>query len=154
MWQRQRTTLGEGGTPHILCWGGDTAQHLQKKLSCGRVGMGGWSKPENNATLWLHLSSWNLPDSQLNWESEMEPSGAKREKKISLQENFCPKQLLDPLQFFWCQKVLVLILSFRIAMGLLQTFLVRIGEICYWKFERFSKNALTRSIFELDKCSF
>ena len=39
-------------------WGGDTAQHLQKKLNCG------WSKPENNATLWLHLASCNLPDSQ------------------------------------------------------------------------------------------
>ena len=38
-----RTTLKEsiyweGGTPHILCWGGDTAQHLQEKLSCGWVG--------------------------------------------------------------------------------------------------------------------
>ena len=29
------------------------------------VGVGGWSKPENNATLWLHLASLNLPDSQM-----------------------------------------------------------------------------------------
>ena len=44
-----RTTLKEsiyweGGTPHILCWGGDTAQHLQKKLSCGWVGFKGVSR--------------------------------------------------------------------------------------------------------------
>ena len=32
-------------------------------------------------------------------------------------------------------------------MGLLQTFFVRILEICYWKF---MKIALTRSIFELE----
>ena len=25
-------------TLHILCWGGDTAQHIQEKLSCGWVG--------------------------------------------------------------------------------------------------------------------
>ena len=31
--------------------------------------MGGWSQSENNATLWLHLASWNLPDSQLSWDS-------------------------------------------------------------------------------------
>ena len=28
------------------------------------LSVGGWSKIENNATLWLHLASWNLPDSQ------------------------------------------------------------------------------------------
>ena len=27
-----------------------------------------------NATSWLHLASWNLPDSQLSLESKMEPS--------------------------------------------------------------------------------
>ena len=26
-----------------------------------------------STTLWLHLASWNLPDSQLSWESKMEP---------------------------------------------------------------------------------
>ena len=25
-----------------------------------------WSQSENNATSWLHLASWNLPDSQLS----------------------------------------------------------------------------------------
>ena len=43
---------------------------------------------------------------------------------------------------------------FMIAMRQFQTFLVRIWEIYFWKFERFTKNALTRSVFELEKCSF
>ena len=30
----------------------------------------------NIATPWLHLASWSLPDSQLSWESKMEPSVA------------------------------------------------------------------------------
>ena len=37
----------------------------------GRVG--GWFH-QNNATLWLHLASWNLPDFQLSWKSNTEPS--------------------------------------------------------------------------------
>ena len=61
----KKNVYWEGGTPHILCWGGDTAQHLQKKRSGGWVG-GGVSQSENNATLWLYLASWNLPDSQLS----------------------------------------------------------------------------------------
>ena len=32
----------------------------------------------NNATLWLHLASWDLPDSQLSWEFKIEPSVAKK----------------------------------------------------------------------------
>ena len=36
--------------------------------------MGGWSKIDHKATLWLHLASWNLLDSQLSWVSKMEPS--------------------------------------------------------------------------------
>ena len=32
--------------------------------------------------------------------------------------------------------------------------LARIWEIYSWKLERFTKNALTRSVFELQKCSF
>ena len=32
---------------------------------------------ENNATFWLHLASWDLPDCQPSWESKMEPSVAK-----------------------------------------------------------------------------
>ena len=39
-------------------------------------------------------------------------------------------------------------------MELFQTVLVRIWEIYHWKFEIFTKNALTWSIFELEKCSF
>ena len=40
----ERKHILGGGTPHILCWVGDTAQHLQKKLSCRWVGGGGPSK--------------------------------------------------------------------------------------------------------------
>ena len=32
---------------------------------------------ENDATFWLHLASWDLPDCQPSWESKMEPSVAK-----------------------------------------------------------------------------
>ena len=35
-----------------------------------------------------------------------------------------------------------------------QTFFAHIWEIYYWNFERFIKNALTRSLFELEKCYF
>ena len=38
--------------------------------------MGGWILEENIATLWLHLASWTLPDSQLSVESKLEPSVA------------------------------------------------------------------------------
>ena len=30
----------------------------------------------NHTTSWLHLASWNLPDSQLSWESKVAPSMA------------------------------------------------------------------------------
>ena len=46
----------------------------EKKMGCGWVG---GFMIENNATLWLHLASWNLPDFQLSWKSKMEPSVAK-----------------------------------------------------------------------------
>ena len=39
-------------------------------------------------------------------------------------------------------------------MGLFQKFLARIWEIYNWKFERFTKNGLTSSVVELEKCSF
>ena len=40
-------------------------------------GGGGWMVLSgNNTTSWLHLASWNLPDSQLSSESKMEPSVA------------------------------------------------------------------------------
>ena len=47
------------GTPHII---------LRKSLAVGWGGwvgvVGGWSEADNNATPWLHLASWNLPDSK------------------------------------------------------------------------------------------
>ena len=58
------------GTPHIeipRCsyWGGDTAQISKLMRWDGWVG--GWVYySDNNATSWLHLASWNLPDSQLD----------------------------------------------------------------------------------------
>ena len=39
--------------------------------------MGGWLLVHDKATSWLHLASWNLPDSQLRCESKMDPSVAK-----------------------------------------------------------------------------
>ena len=37
----------------------------------------GWPVPDDfNTTLWLHLASWNLLDSQLSWGSKMESSVA------------------------------------------------------------------------------
>ena len=69
-----------GGTPHIKMWldvhaahenvlkysylGGDTAQISKKNY-----GTGGWvvdNYLKNNATSWLHLAGWNLPDFQLS----------------------------------------------------------------------------------------
>ena len=41
-----------------------------------RWAAGGWFH-DNNATLWLHLESWTLPDFQLSWKSNMERSVAK-----------------------------------------------------------------------------
>ena len=38
---------------------------------------GGVVPSENQATSWLHLASWNLPDSWLSSDSKMEPSVAK-----------------------------------------------------------------------------
>ena len=53
----ERKLILGGGTPHILCWGGDTAQHLQIKVlkldwvvGSGRVGSG-LVLTENNTTL-------------------------------------------------------------------------------------------------------
>ena len=37
---------------------------------------------ENNATLWLHLASWNLLDFQLSWKSKIEQSEAKIFKQV------------------------------------------------------------------------
>ena len=63
-----------GGTPHIQgmdIWSdalnGVGTSHiiLRKSLAVGGGGWG-WSRPDNNATLWLHLASLNLQDSQLS----------------------------------------------------------------------------------------
>ena len=82
------------GTLYTLCcqgniWVGDTAQHWKNKTPIkfqlssqsnnhmvGRVAglvVGRVVLSENITTLWLHLTSWNLPDSQLNWEFKMGP---------------------------------------------------------------------------------
>ena len=77
------------GTPHMpigvfdqmfkLGWGHRTRSKMfETTNTMGRVG--GWwvgNYSDNNAFLWLHLASWNLPDSQLSRESKMEPSVAK-----------------------------------------------------------------------------
>ena len=83
-----------GGTPHILCWCGEQLEWghcttLKEKIyMVGWVG-GGWVviPSGNNTTSWLHLASWNLPDSQLSWESKMEPSVAIFPKSIALVPN-------------------------------------------------------------------
>ena len=74
-------------TPHITQnWGGDTAHEIV--VRCSNLGgdtaqnskteggtphkrieqmkKTGGDNQSNNATLWLHLASWNLPDSQLS----------------------------------------------------------------------------------------
>ena len=48
----------------------------------------------------------------------------------------------------WCKMTLM------IGVILFQTLFAHIWEIYYSNFERFIKNDLTRSIFELEKCSF
>ena len=63
---------GEGGHHIYFVDGGTirvgTPHDIDRKNLYGRVGgwMGGWGIPLGNiATLWLHLASWNLLDSQL-----------------------------------------------------------------------------------------
>ena len=52
-------------------------QYLDMLAPGGWVGRGvyvlGGHHLHNHTTSWLHLASWNLPDSQLSWESKMEP---------------------------------------------------------------------------------
>ena len=57
---------GRGGHRTYFVGVGTTHNIYRKHLAVGGLVGGGWSKPENNATLWLHLASWNLPDSQLS----------------------------------------------------------------------------------------
>ena len=70
--------------------------NIFKENPYGQVG--GWVVLSGkNTTSWLHLASWNLPDSQLSWESKMEPSVAIREGVKWIQNNglfhfLCMKQ--------------------------------------------------------------
>ena len=67
-------------------------------VGCGFYVVGGWVYySDNNATSWLHLASWNLPDSQLSWESKMEPSVAKSCTVWGASAAYCfhPSQDLD-----------------------------------------------------------
>ena len=73
----RKSVYREGGTPHIFSeQGANRGGHRIYFLNRGPMGgtlhikidklrVGGWF-PQNNATLWLHLASWNLPDSQLS----------------------------------------------------------------------------------------
>ena len=65
-------TIGRVGCAGYVV-GGSVAQAMwwvgRLRRLCGNYS-------DNNATSWLHLASWNLPDSQLSWESKMEPSVA------------------------------------------------------------------------------
>ena len=67
-------TIGVGGGEFNRSRGPHTA-----KTYTGRVGLtwsAEWVLTRNNAPPWLHLASWNWPDSQLSWESKMKPSVA------------------------------------------------------------------------------
>ena len=55
-------------TPELDC-----SFFTKKNSYCRMVFLSG-----NNPTSWLHLASWNLPDSMLSWEYKMEPSVAKK----------------------------------------------------------------------------
>ena len=51
-------------------------EYIQQEKSIWWVA--GWLIPlENTTTTWLHLASWNLQDSELSWESKMEPECGK-----------------------------------------------------------------------------
>ena len=52
------------GTPHNI----ERKTELGGRVGSGRVGSGlaGSVLAGNNTTSWLHLASWNLPDSQLS----------------------------------------------------------------------------------------
>ena len=67
--------LGWGHRTEFKDRGGDTAQKDRTdekdrgghRTSAAGGWVGGWVVYQsNNATLWLHLASWNLPDSQLS----------------------------------------------------------------------------------------
>ena len=77
MFEKQR-----GGTPHIpievIRSDVQTRVGTPHKISVQENPYGGWVVLSgNNTTSWLHLASWNLPDSQLFLQSKTEPSVAK-----------------------------------------------------------------------------
>ena len=80
--ERQRTILWWGHRTEKIYsgWGEHSTYYLDWVNNKGkRKKLGGQFESvlsENNTTLWLHLSSWNLPDSQLSSEFKMEPSVA------------------------------------------------------------------------------
>ena len=57
-----------------------------------------WFHAHNNATLWLHLASWDLPDSKLSFGP----------KKTLLPKNLCPSKFFDKeigqIMIFWGSK--------------------------------------------------
>ena len=75
---------GGGDTAHTLLIGVGWGHRTTLKLG-GRVGS---VLAENNTTSWLHLASWNLQDSQLSWESKMEPECGNKTKKMMNFQNF------------------------------------------------------------------
>ena len=76
---RDRLTLNT-----FNCWGQTNSklprhprlrvEYIQQEKSIWSARLGGWFFQE--ILLLLHLTSWNLPVSQLSWESKMEPSVA------------------------------------------------------------------------------
>ena len=81
---------GQTNTKYILWVGTDKHNYLWHLVNIQSVTdeiqdlqnlPGGWVDgwpiiAGNNTTPWLHLASWNLPDSQFGWESKMEASVA------------------------------------------------------------------------------
>ena len=65
------------GTPHKISniAVGRVGGYFWQTLGAGAAAAYGYHQ-ENNTTSWLHLASWDLPDSQFSWESKMEPSVA------------------------------------------------------------------------------
>ena len=66
--QKDRTDVKDRGGHRTSAAGGWVAGWVAGWVG-GRVGgwVAGWVVYQsNNATLWLHLASWNLPDSQLS----------------------------------------------------------------------------------------
>ena len=68
-----------------LGWGHSTKFQWKLGYRSSNIEVVGWSvgrpagRPvpdNNNTTLWLHLASWHLLDSQFSWKSKMEPSVA------------------------------------------------------------------------------